>query len=144
MHVAVSYMEEIATPRNKKFVERFRKMFPTSPTSNRRAAATYAAVHLYAAAARLAKSIDRAAVTEVLGSGIGIKSPAGWIFMDPATHHTSEYIRIARAEEDQSISFIQEWPSLEPWWSAAWASTSSPNPSSNRYTPQDDPRFKKT
>jgi urea transport system substrate-binding protein len=144
MHVAVSYMEEIATQRNKKFVERFRKMFPNEPYIQQEAAATYAAVHLYAAAARLAQSVDRAAVTEVLESGIGIESPAGWIFMDPATHHTSEYIRVARAEEDHSISFIQEWPSLEPWWTRRLGVNLAVKPEFKQYTPEDDPRFKKT
>jgi branched-chain amino acid transport system substrate-binding protein len=144
MHVAVSYMEEIATPRNRSFVDRFHKMFPDEPYIQQEAAATYAAVHLYAAAARLAQSVDREAVTEVLESGIGVESPAGWIFMDPATHHTSEYIRVARAEEDHSISFIQAWPSLEPWWTRRLGVNLVAKPEFKQYTPDDDPRFKKT
>ncbi len=143
MHSAVSYMEEIATPRNKKFVERFHKMFPHEPYIQQEANATYAAVHLYAAAARLAGSVDRAAVTEVLESGIGVEAPSGWLFMDPATHHTSEYIRIARAGEDHSISFVTQWPSLEPWWLRRLGVNLVSKPEFKQYTPQDDPRFRK-
>lgn len=143
MHVAVNYMEEIPTARNKTFVNRWREMFPKEPYISQQAQNAYVATHLYAAAARLANSVDRGAVLEVLESGIGIEAPEGWVFMDPASHHLSHYIRMARCEEDHSINFVQEWPSIEPWWTRRLGVNLVAKAEFKQYTPQDDPYFKK-
>lgn len=143
MHVAVNYMEEIPTRRNQDFVARWRKMFPDEPYISQQAQNAYVATHLYAAAARQAGGVDQGAVMEVLESGIGIEAPEGWTFMDPATHHLSHYIRIARCEEDHSISFVQEWPSIEPWWTRRLGVNLVQKAEAKQYTPQDDPFFQK-
>jgi len=143
MHVAVNYMEEIPTARNKAFVQRWRAMFPDEPYISQQAQNAYVATHLYAAAARLAKSTEQGAVLEALESGIGIEAPEGWVFMDPATHHLSHYIRMARCEEDHTINFVQEWPSIEPWWTRRLGVNLVRTPEFKQYTPEEDPYFKK-
>lgn len=143
MHVAVNYMEEIPTPRNKAFVKRWRAMFPDEPYISQQAQNAYIATHLYAAAARMAKTTEQAAVLEALESGIGIEAPEGWVFMDPASHHLSHYIRMARCEEDHTINFVQEWPSIEPWWTRRLGVNLVKNPEFKQYTPEEDPYFKK-
>lgn len=143
MHVAVNYMEEIPTARNRAFVKRWREMFPDEPYISQQAQNAYIATHLYAAAARLAKTVDQGAVLEALESGIGIEAPEGWVFMDPATHHLSHYIRMARAEEDHTITFVQEWPSIEPWWTRRLGVNLVRHPEFKQYTPEEDPYFKK-
>lgn len=143
MHVAVSYMEEIPTPRNQAFVKRFRAMFPKEPYIQQEANSAYIATHLYAVACRMAGSTDQAKVMEVLEDGVGLEGPAGWVFMDPATHHISQYIRIARADENHAISFVQEWPLIEPWWLRHLGVNLVSHPEHKQYTPADDPRFKK-
>lgn len=142
MHVAVNYMEEIPTKRNKAFVERWRKMFPDEPYISQQSQNAYVATHLWAAAARMAGSVEKMAVLEALESGIGIEAPEGWVFMDPTTHHLSHYIRIARCEEDHSINFVQEWPSIEPWWTRRLGVNLVSKAEFKQYTPADDPRFK--
>lgn len=143
MHVAVNYMEEIPTPRNQAFVKRWRDMFPDEPYISQQAQNAYIATHLYAAAARLAKSVDQGAVLEALESGIGIEAPEGWVFMDPASHHLSHYIRMARCEEDHTINFVQEWPIIEPWWTRRLGVNLVKHPEFKQYTPEEDPYFKK-
>ncbi len=143
MHVAVNYMEEIPTKRNQAFVKRWRAMFPDEPYISQQAQNAYVATHLYAAAARMAKTTEQAAVLEALESGIGIEAPEGWVFMDPASHHLSHYIRMARCEEDHTINFVQEWPSIEPWWTRRLGVNLVKNPEFKQYTPEEDPYFKK-
>jgi len=143
MHVAVNYMQEIPTPRNKAFVERFHKMFPKEPYISQQTQNAYIATHLYAIAARVAGSTDQVAVRKALESGIGMEAPEGWVFMDPATHHLSHYIRIASADEKQHISFVQEWPHIEPWWTRRLGVNLVRTPEYKQYTPAEDPLFKK-
>jgi urea transport system substrate-binding protein len=143
MNVAVSYMEEIPTPRNQAFVKRFRAMFPDEPYIQQEAHSAYVATHLYAIACRLAKTTEQGAVMEALESGIGLEAPAGWMFMDPATHHMSQHIRMASCDEKHNITFVQEWPSIEPWWTRRLGVNLVKTAEFKQYTPADDPAFKK-
>jgi branched-chain amino acid transport system substrate-binding protein len=47
-HVTASYMEEIPTARNRKFVQRWRAMFPDEPYMAMEGHSAYVATHLYA------------------------------------------------------------------------------------------------
>ena len=82
-------------------------------------------------------------MSEALESGIGMEAPEGWVFMDPATHHLSHYIRMARCEEDHTINFVQEWPSIEPWWTRRLGVNLVRHPEFKQYTPEEDPYFQK-
>ena len=141
MHVAVNYMEEIPTLRNQNFVQRWREMFPDEPYISQQAQNAYVTVHLYASAVRLAGTTRQEEVIKVLESGIGIEAPEGYVFMDPATHHLSHHIRIARAEEDHTITFVQEWPGIEAWWLRHMGVNLVRHPESKQYTMEDDPYY---
>jgi branched-chain amino acid transport system substrate-binding protein len=143
MHVAVNYMEEIPTPRNQAFVERWHKMFPDEPYISQQAQNAYIAVHLYAKAVRLAGTTDQQKVIEALESGLGMEAPEGWVLMDPASHHLSHYIRMARCDDDHNISFVKEWTSIEPWWTRRLGVNLVKTPEYKQYTPAEDPYFKK-
>ncbi len=143
MHVAVNYMEEIPTARNQAFVKRWHKMFPKEPYISQQAQNAYIATHLYAKAVRLAGTTDQQKVREALESGIGMEAPEGWVFMDPATHHLSHYIRIARCDDNHNISFVKEWTSIEPWWTRRLGTNLVKHPEFKQYTPAEDPYFKK-
>lgn len=142
-HVTASYMEEIPTPRNQKFVKRWRSMFPKEPYMTMEGHCAYVATHLYAKAVRLAGTTDKKTVTEALESGIGVEAPSGWVFMDPATHHLSQYIRLASCDEQQNITFETEWPHIEPWWTRRLGVNLVRTPEYKQYTPAEDPFFKK-
>ncbi len=143
-HVTASYMEEIPTARNRKFVSRWRQMFPNEPYLAMEGHSAYVATHLYAKAVRLAGTTDKDAVIEALESGIGVEAPAGWVFMDPATHHLSNYIRLAHCDEQHNITFLTEWPHIEPWWTRRLGVNLVRHAEFKQYTPDDDPFFKRT
>ena len=50
---------------------------------------------------------------------------------------------MARCEEDHSITFVQEWPCIEPWWTRRLGVNLVRTPEFKQYTPEDDPYFKK-
>lgn len=141
-HVTASYMEEIPTARNKKFVTRWRKMFPDEPYITMEGHSAYVATHLYAKAVRLAGTTDKETVIKALESGIGVEAPAGWVFMDPATHSLSQYIRLASADEKQNITFAREWPHIEPWWTRRLGVNLVRHKEHKQYIPDEDPFFK--
>ncbi len=116
-------------------------MFPDEPYISQQAQNAYVTVHLYAIAVRLAGTTRQEEVIKVLESGIGIEAPEGYVFMDPATHHLSHHIRIARAEEDHTITFVQEWPGIEAWWLRHMGVNLVRHPESKQYTMEDDPYY---
>lgn len=142
MHNAVNYMAEIPTARNKAFVKRFFKMFPKDPYIGQMAQNTYFSIHLYAKAVRLAGTTDQKTVRKVLESGWAIEAPEGSVFLEPATHAASHPIRMAYSDEKQNISFVSQWPSIEPWWLQRLGVNLVSHPEHKQYTPQEDPFFK--
>lgn len=142
MHNAVNYMQEIPTKRNQDFVARFYKMFPKDPYLGQMAQNTYFSIHLYAKAARLAGTTNQEKVRKTLEAGWTIEAPEGSVFLEPATHHASHYIRLAVADEKQNISFAREWPMIEAWWLQRLGVNLVRYPEHKQYTPQEDPFFK--
>lgn len=143
MHVTINWMEELPTSRARKFAKRWRERFPDEPYISQQAQNAYIAVHLYAKAVRLAGTTDQEAVVEVLESGIGMEAPEGLVFMDPATHHLTHPIRLARADEDHNITFVHEWPYIEPWWTRRLGVNLVKHPEFKQYIPEEDPYFQK-
>jgi branched-chain amino acid transport system substrate-binding protein len=143
MHNAVEYMEEIPTVRNEAFAKRFRQKFPDEPYINELSQLSYLATHLWAKAVREARSTETEAVIKILESGIGVEAPEGWVLMDPATHHVSHTIRLAKADDHHNISFVKEWPDVEPWWTRRLGVNLVSRSESKQYTPEDDPILKK-
>jgi branched-chain amino acid transport system substrate-binding protein len=91
---------------------------------------------------RLAGTTDKEMVIKALESGIGVEAPSGWVFMDPATHHLSQYIRLARCDEKHNITFVTEWPHIEPWWTRRLGVNLVRHPETKQYIPDEDPFFK--
>lgn len=142
MHNAVNYMQEIPTKRNQDFVKRFYKMFPNDPYLGQMAQNTYFSIHLYAKAARLAGTTEQERVRRTLEAGWTIEAPEGSVFLEPSTHHATHYIRLAVADQSHQISFVREWPSIEPWWLQRMGVNLARTPEHKQYTPDDDAFFK--
>ena len=142
MHNAVNYMQEIPTKRNQDFVARFYKMFPNDPYLGQMAQNTYFSIHLYAKAVRLIGTTEQEKVRRTLEAGWAIEAPEGSVFLEPATHHASHYIRLAATNEKQQISFVREWPMIEAWWLQRLGVNLVRHPEYKQYTPQEDPFFK--
>ncbi|QLH80743.1 urea ABC transporter substrate-binding protein [Halosimplex pelagicum] len=106
VHVGVNYMEELSTPENERFVERFYEKFPEAEYINQEAQNSYVSIHLYAKAVEAAGTTDQAAVIDQLRSGLSFDAPEGTVTLDGATHHISHNMRIARADENHDIEFF--------------------------------------
>jgi branched-chain amino acid transport system substrate-binding protein len=142
MHNAVNYMQEIPTHRNQAFVQRFYKMFPNDPYLGQMAQNTYFSIHLWAKAARLIGTLDQEKVRRTLEAGWNIEAPEGSVFLEPGTHHCTQFIRLAVADEKHQISFVREWPTIEPWWLQRLGVNLVRHPEHKQYTPAQDPFFK--
>jgi urea transport system substrate-binding protein len=143
LHNAVNYMMEIPTIRNRAFVKRWYRMFPTDPYIGQMAQNTYFSIHLYANAVRMSGTTDQIEVRRALESGIHIEAPEGTVFMEPSTHHAAHHIRLARCDEEHKITFVQEWPSIGAWWLQRLGVNLVGKPEYKQYTPSDDPIFNK-
>jgi branched-chain amino acid transport system substrate-binding protein len=141
MYNCVNYIEEIPTVRNRAFVKRWYEMFPDDPYVGQMAQNTYFSVHLYAKAVRLAGTTDQETVKKALESGLSIEAPEGAVFLEPSTHHCSHYIRLATADADHNVSFVREWPSIQPWWLQRVGVNLVRQKEYKQYIPDEDPFF---
>jgi branched-chain amino acid transport system substrate-binding protein len=142
MYNCVNYIEEVPTARNRAFVKRWYKMFPDDPYIGQMAQNTYFSIHMYAKAARIAGTTDQEEVKRALESGLHIEAPEGTVFMEPSTHHCSHYIRLATADADHNVSFVREWPSIQPWWLQRLGVNLVKHKEYKQYIPDEDPFFK--
>ena len=142
MYNCVNYIEEIPTARNRAFVKRWYEMFPKDPYIGQMAQNTYFSVHMYAKAVRIAGTTDQEEVKRAFESGLHLEAPEGTVFMEPSTHHCSHYIRLATADADHNVSFVREWPSIQPWWLQRLGVNLVRNKEYKQYIPDEDPFFK--
>ncbi|MES3517062.1 MAG: urea ABC transporter substrate-binding protein [Natronomonas sp.] len=108
MHSAVYYMEEIPTEQNQDFVDRFYDRWPDTEYIAQMAMSPYVSLQLYKQAAEEAGTLDQEEIISVLQQGMDVTAPSGELSLKGSTHHMSHNMRLARVEEDHSISFIQE------------------------------------
>jgi len=107
MHSAVYYMEEIPTDRNQDFVDRFYDRWPDNEYIAQMAMSPYVTLQLYKQAVEEAGTVDQQEVISVLEEGMDVEAPSGDLSLKGSTHHMSHNMRLARVEEDHSISFIE-------------------------------------
>lgn len=108
MHSAVYYMEEIPTDRNQNFVDRFYEQWPDNEYIAQMAMSPYVSLQLYKQAVEEAGTVDQEEVISVLEEGMDVEAPSGDLRLKGSTHHMSHNMRLARVEEDHSVSFIEE------------------------------------
>jgi len=108
VHTGINYMEELSTPENEAFVERFYEKFPDAEYVNQEAQNNYVSIHLYAKAVEAAGTTDQEAVIQQLQSGVTLDAPEGTVTLDGATHHINHTMRIARADGDHNLEFFGE------------------------------------
>ena len=76
-------------------------------------------------------------------SGIHIEAPEGTVFMEPSSHHATHYIRLASSDADHNVSFVREWPYIQPWWLQRIGVNLVKHKEYHQYTPDEDPFFSK-
>ncbi len=141
MYNCVNYIEEIPTDRNRAFVKRWYDMFPNDPYIGQMAQNTYFSIHWYAQACRLAGTTNQEDVKKAMESGIHIEAPEGTVFMEPSSHHATHYIRLASSDADHNVSFVREWPYIQPWWLQRIGVNLVKHKEYHQYTPDEDPFF---
>ena len=112
---AFSYFQEIDTPANKAFLERFHaKMGANAPYLGAELAMrTYVGMQLWAEGVRRAGTPDRMKVIEALETGIVNDGPAGKTVIDPKTHHVTLDVYLAQVK-DKAFHILSEFPQQPP------------------------------
>jgi branched-chain amino acid transport system substrate-binding protein len=112
---AFSYFQEVDTPANKAFLEKFHaKLGAKAPYLGAELAMrTYIGFNLWAEGVKRAKSIDRMAVIKALESGISMDTPAGKTTLDPKTHHTTVDVFVAECA-NHGFKVLETFPQQPP------------------------------
>lgn len=108
-----SYFENIDSPVNKAFVEKWQARFGADyPAITEFASNTYQGMMLWAEGVRQAGTTDRTAVIEALEGDISIDGPSGKVTIDPQTHHVKLDARMAETK-DQKFEILKLWEQQE-------------------------------
>jgi len=145
VYVPVAYIEELGqiVEGAETFNEAIRAEFPEIEYVNQPARSAYVAVNLMAQAWEKAGTTDAEATVSALESGLAFDAPEGKVFLDPATHHLTMPIRLARVEEDHSIEFVKDFGPIEPWWLRKLGVNLARQDEGKQFLPWDDPDFAK-
>ncbi|MDN8612949.1 urea ABC transporter substrate-binding protein [Variovorax ginsengisoli] len=114
--VSYNYFQNLDTPENKAFKERFYKRFGADyPNITELAMGTYQGFKLWAEGVKKAGSIDRDKMIAALESGISIDGPSGKVSLDPETHHCVLNVSIAEVRNKQLniVETFQQQPPVD-------------------------------
>jgi urea transport system substrate-binding protein len=130
--VAFAYFQELDSPANKAFLEKFHaRLGANAPYLGAELAMmTYHGFNIWAEGVKNAGSADRMAVTEALEGGISYAGPAGTTIVDPKTHHATLDVHIAEVK-DQGFQVLESFPQQPPADTQAVCDLSA-NPNENK------------
>ena len=111
--VAYNYSQELDTPENIAFKEKWKAAYGDTNGIHELAVSTYQGIMLWAEGVKKAESIDRVPVIEALETGISIVGPAGNIAIDPQTHHATLDVHIMEVE-DQKMKVVETLNQVAP------------------------------
>lgn len=141
MYVPFAFVEELPTDAAKAFVAKARAINPDEPYINEMTRAAYIAVHMMALAWERAGTTETEATIKALQSGLSFDAPEGKVFLDPATHHMTMSIRLARVNENHELEFIEDFGPIEPWWLRKLGVNLVRQDEARQYLPWDDEDF---
>ena len=131
MLVCYNYFQNLETPQNKAFKERFHARFGKDyPNITELAMGTYQGFKLWAAGVQKAGSLERMKMIEALESGVSIDGPSGKVTIDAATHHCVLNVSIAEVKNRQ-LNIVQTFPQQAPSDTSAVCDLKK-NPADNR------------
>ena len=111
--VAYNYSQELDTPANNAFKEKWSEAYGDSNLIHEIAVSNYQGIMTWAEAVRQAESIERDELIAVLEAGLSIDGPAGKITVDSKTHHAVLDVHIMEIE-NQGMRVIQSLPQRQP------------------------------
>ena len=113
--VCYNYLDEIDTPANKAFLERFRAKFGNDyGYIGDLGVDEYQGLMLWAEAVRKAGTTDREPVIKALESGISINGPAGKVSIDPVTHHCIFDMYLAVSTDAKKFNILERYDQVRP------------------------------
>ncbi len=111
--VAYNYSQELDTPANNAFKEKWSAAYGDSSLIHEIAVSNYQGVLTWAEGVRQAGSLDREAVISALETGISIDGPAGTVTVDSKTHHAVLDVHIMEIE-NQGMRVVETLPQRQP------------------------------
>lgn len=111
--VAYNYSQELETPANAAFKEKWQAEYGDTTAIHELAVSTYQGIMIWAEGVRKAGSVERDAVIAALETGISIEGPAGKVTIDPQTHHATLDVHIMEFE-NQGMTVIETLPQRAP------------------------------
>lgn len=114
--ISYNYFQNLDTPQNKAFKERFYKRFGADyPNITELAMGTYQGFKLWAEGVKKAGSLDREKMIAALETGIAIDGPSGKVTLDAATHHCVLNVSIAEVRNKQLniVETFQQQPPVD-------------------------------
>ena len=111
--VAYNYSQELDTPANNLFKEKWSAAYGDSNLIHEIAVSNYQGVLTWAEAVRRAGSVDRDAVIAALETGLSINGPAGRVTVDPKTHHAVLDVHIMEIES-KGMRVVETLPQRQP------------------------------
>lgn len=112
--VCYNYFQNLDTPQNKAFKDRFYKRFGADyPNITELAMGTYQGFKLWAEGVKKAGSLDRMKVVAALESGVAIDGPSGKVSVDPETHHCVLNVSIAEVRNKQ-LNIVETFQQQKP------------------------------
>lgn len=110
-YAAWNYFQSIPGEANRRFVEAYRNRFGHDAVVTDPMEAAYIGTHLWAKAARLARSTQPAHVRQALG-GLSLAAPQGPVSLDPRNQHLWKSVHIGRIREDGQFDLV--WSAPKP------------------------------
>jgi urea transport system substrate-binding protein len=108
------YFQSINTPRNRRFVRRFRSEYGEDRLLSDPIEAAYSQVYLWKSAVEQAESFEVDAIRDAFSSAVEFHAPGGELKIDPKTFHAHKRCRIGRARGDGQFDIVYESPSVIP------------------------------
>lgn len=116
---AYAYFEELETPANTAFLQRFKAKFGArTPTVNETSMDAWYAVMHWANGVKAAGSTERMAVIEALEKGSQVQGPGGLSTLDAATHHCQVDVHLGQVHNG-AFKVLETYPQLPPSDTAA-------------------------
>lgn len=103
--VAYNYSQELETPANTAFKERWTAAYGDVSAIHEIAVSHYMGVQLWAEGVRRAGSLDRMAIIEALEGSLSVEGPSGVMTIDPQTHHATLDVHLMEVR-DQKMNVV--------------------------------------
>lgn len=113
MMVAYNYSQELDTPLNNAFKERWIAAYGNTDAIHEIAVSHYMGLHLWAAGVRAAGSVARDAVIEAMEGGLSVEGPSGMMTIDPQTHHATLDVHLMEVR-DQKMEVVESLAQRPP------------------------------